>query len=271
MLAVDVFRAPKGVRSMTAYREPGTEDDGASVHTDYSQDGPPSPGPLEPRPITFRLGTRTVRAVGASSDRHHPNVLRIRIRPTLFDRAVQGFFRLASVLLPSLRTAVPEWFLPRDIVLKRKKYGWDEEFETELQTYEKLRPVQGRVVPVFYGRVDYQGAPAIVLSDVGGVCLAEPAGAVLEPEALGPLLHLAQSVLADLGVLHDDIKLDNFRLADSGDQIWIVDLERVVTDLDEEDLRFMVDSNTSRLLGYYQNNLACFASDGTVTRPLKGR
>jgi len=35
--------------------------------------------------------------------------------------------------------------------LKKEKEDWEEEFNTELATYEKLRCLQGHVIPVCYG------------------------------------------------------------------------------------------------------------------------
>ncbi|KAL1845017.1 hypothetical protein VTK73DRAFT_1324 [Phialemonium thermophilum] len=244
------------------------EDEAASVYTDDSEDRLASPAVFAPHVVSFRLGTRTIRAVGAASDDRHPNVLRVRVCNSILDRVVQGLFRLASTLVPGVRSAFPEWFLPRNLVLKRKKNGWDEEFETERETYQKLRPVQGYIVPTFYSQVEHDGIPAIVLSDVGGACLAEPAGAVLEPEALQPLLHLSQSILADLGILHDDVKLDHFRIADSRDKVIVVDFERVVTGLSREHMRFLMNSSTKRLMEYYKDNLQCLEADGTIRRPL---
>lgn len=63
---------------------------------------------------------------------------------------------------------LPEWFLPREIVLKKEKEGWGEEFETEKATYEALKPLQGDAIPICYGEIDYDGRRTLVLSDVGG-------------------------------------------------------------------------------------------------------
>ena len=134
----------------------------------------------------------------------------------------------------------------------------------ELETYEKLQPLQGDVIPVFYGQIEYDGAPAIILSDIGGYCLATPEGTILEPEDLRPLLHVALSALSSLGVSHDDIKLDNFRLVGNNDKVMVVDFETVTTGLTDDEFAFMANSNANRLTRSYKNNIECMKYDGLL-------
>ncbi|ODA83597.1 hypothetical protein RJ55_02112 [Drechmeria coniospora] len=61
-----------------------------------------------------------------------------------------------------------------------QKEGWDEEFDTEKTAHEKITPLQGIVVPVCYGELQYEGARSLLLSDIGGGNLATPRGALLE-------------------------------------------------------------------------------------------
>ncbi|KAG5757248.1 hypothetical protein H9Q70_000099 [Fusarium xylarioides] len=70
----------------------------------------------------FRFGTRTITATGESSDDVHPNVLRLRVMKTCFDRALQSLFWVISGATgPWLQNKFPEWFLPEKIVLKSQK------------------------------------------------------------------------------------------------------------------------------------------------------
>ena len=79
-----------------------------------------------------------------------------------------------------------------------------------------------------YGQAQYEGTRALVLSDVGGSCVAEPKGAVLREQDARPLFDQALRALASQGISHDDMKLGNFHLVHhSGNKIMIVHLERI--------------------------------------------
>lgn len=90
-----------------------------------------------------------------------------------------------NVLLPRpaqvwFQSCFPEWALPGQLVLKKQKDGWDEEFETEKAMYAKLAPLQDVVIPRCFGQLRYEGTRALLLSDIGGVCLATPEGGLLD-------------------------------------------------------------------------------------------
>jgi hypothetical protein len=92
---------------------------------------------------------------------------------------IQTLFRwLPSPLRSWANASFPEWLLPTKIVLKQKD-GWEEEFDNEIAAYERLKCLQGLVIPRCYGQAQYEGTHALVLSDIGGVCVVEPEGAVL--------------------------------------------------------------------------------------------
>ncbi|KAM7209877.1 hypothetical protein V8F06_014742 [Rhypophila decipiens] len=59
-------------------------------------------------------------------------------------------------------------------VNKKQKEGWEEEFHMEKAAYARLRPLQGIVIPEFLGEVRCDKTRAILLSDIGGACLATP-------------------------------------------------------------------------------------------------
>ncbi|RMJ05141.1 hypothetical protein CDV36_014195 [Fusarium kuroshium] len=226
------------------------------------------------RTIYFRYGTRIIEATGSASDNCHPNVLRLRIRRTFIERVIQAivsFLPLAYAYW--IRSRFPEWCLPEKIVLKIEKDGWDEEFDMEKAAYEQLEPMQGIVIPRCYGQIEYDGKRALILSDIGGYCVATPEGAVLDEEDFRPLLKKALTSISKLGVSHDDNKLDNFHLVteDGKDRIMIVDLEMVDTGLSEDGFAFITKASENFVMRQYRQHLECMEYDGVLLpkRPLK--
>lgn len=158
----------------------------------------------------------------------------------------------------------PEWSLPLPIILKQKKEGWDEEFDTEIATYEKLRGLRVTIIPICYGQVRFEAKPALILSDIGGACVAEPKGAVLREEHLRPLFRQALSALMSQGISHDDLKLGNFHLVrnSAGRAIMVVDLERVNEIPPEKDRDQIVQWDVNSLMRNYRDHLECLQWDG---------
>ncbi|KAI7765006.1 hypothetical protein LZL87_005719 [Fusarium oxysporum] len=215
----------------------------------------------------FRFGTRTITATGAPSDDEHPNVLRLRLMKTFLDRALQSLFWVISGASgPWLQNKFPEWFLSERIVLKSQKPNWEEEFDKELEAYHKLQPIQGIFIPRFYGMIQYNNIRTLILSDIGGECLATPEGAVLEKRDLRVLLDQTFTSLADHGAYHDDMKLDNFHLVtDQGkDKIMAVDLESVEFDLSGEDLASVAKGSTDWIIEQYESHLECMELDSVI-------
>lgn len=168
-----------------------------------------------------------------------------------------------------LRSRYPEWTLPCNIVLKSQKPDWEEEFDTEKATYTLLQPLQGLVIPRYHGQITYDGTRALILSDIGGKCIATPEGAVLREEELRPLFEKALKALMDHGVSHDDIKLDNFHLVEDGteERVMVVDLERVDVGLEQEDRDIMLRANVNQLMRWYKGHLECLKEDGVLLPP----
>ncbi|KAF5252258.1 hypothetical protein FANTH_2814 [Fusarium anthophilum] len=224
--------------------------------------------------IQFRFGTRKIQASGAASDHAHLNVLRLRIHKTFIGRIIQSLFKIMSKATGTwLHAKFPEWFLPEDIVLKRQKENWEEEFNHEIVAYNRLRPIQGLTIPKLHGTIQYANTRALILLDIGGSSLSTPEGAVLDEQAMEPLLHQALTSLNEYGVCHDDTKLDNFHLvADEGkDKIMIVDLESADFDQTEEELAYTAKNKTKSLLRQYRNHLRCLEHDGVLLprRPVR--
>ncbi|KAM3509016.1 hypothetical protein MY11210_006511 [Beauveria gryllotalpidicola] len=225
---------------------------------------------LRKKTVYFRFRSRIIGATGKQSDWHHPNVLRLSIHATAASSIVSALLRwLPSRLSSWLAAQFPEWALPTNIVLKKAKDGWESEFSTELATYTKLKSLQGQVIPLCYGEIEYDGARALVMSDIGGACVADPEGAVLTEPELEPLLHAALSALANYGIIHDDTKLDNFHLVDRGQtrEVMIVDLERVEESSSREELDLSVTSSVSFLMENYHSHLDCLRHDGLLRIP----
>lgn len=49
--------------------------------------------------------------------------------------------------------------LPPTIIVKQQKEGWSEEFQQEIQAY---------AIPQFLGQGDFDGVPALILSEIVG-------------------------------------------------------------------------------------------------------
>lgn len=171
---------------------------------------------------------------------------------------------LPSVLSSRILSSHPEWALPRRFVFKKQKEYWENEFELEKAAYEMLKPLQGHFIPVCFGQIDYDDTRALLMSDIGGACLATPEGAVLRHDELQPLLEETLTALVNAGVSHDDLKLDNFHLVEDdhgGDRIMAVDLERVDIGLSEEQAAFAVKCAIDFLMQAYKAHLKCLEHD----------
>ncbi|KAK7420623.1 hypothetical protein QQZ08_010315 [Neonectria magnoliae] len=175
----------------------------------------------------FRFNGNTVSAVGDWSDREHPNVLHLTILRSSFDRAVISTLLALPYTVQNLaRALVPGYFLPSRVVLKKMKPEWDDEFDNEVCMYERLRPVQGHLIPICYGLAWCDGKRALVLSVVNGLLpFEQPLDSPLDAAEFCHRLRVAYSELGTFGLMYGDPKLDNYLLVD--DRIVIVDLESV--------------------------------------------
>ncbi|SCO92716.1 uncharacterized protein FRV6_16844 [Fusarium oxysporum] len=224
--------------------------------------------------VQFRFGTRTIQATGSAADRCHPNVLLLRIEGTFVQYAIKFLCQVLSTVTGSwIESKFPEWFLPERIVLKFQKLNWEEEFDNELIAYHKLQPIQGLTIPKLFGITQYNNTRALILSDIGGYCVATPEGAVLDEQDMRPLTYHAFKSLHDLGVSHGDAKLDNFHLVtdDGKDKIMIVDLESADYEQTEEELAYTAKTKTNFVMRQYHNHLECMKHDCVLLpkRPLR--
>lgn len=162
------------------------------------------------------------------------DVYRLKLKPSILERMPAGaarFLRKAlhafAAICPWIRTFRPDWFWPSTIVVKKlKPDGYDPHFEREKRAYERLRPVWGTAVPIYYGEIVYDNSIAIVLSEVQGEPLSEQ---VITPwpdhdfNDLEEKLMKAFKILFDHGVVHGDWAWHN--LIYVGERIVVVDFE----------------------------------------------
>lgn len=140
----------------------------------------------------------------------------------------------------------------------------EELFNTEVLAYERLKPLQGTVVPICYsyGRARFRGARALILQDVGGISLFEPAGATLELEGLRHLLQECYHALHALGVHHDDPKLEHFRLVNG--KLMVLDFERVAFDQSTEEHANLMAAHVDDLATQYQSIRPSLQNNGLL-------
>ncbi|KAM4067324.1 hypothetical protein HRG_001298 [Hirsutella rhossiliensis] len=164
--------------------------------------------------LQFHCGPYTLTGTGRRASRVHPQVYHLTLRRDIISRCIRW---LLALCLPNSAHALgllpPLWCLPPTVVLKTLKPDWEEEFAKEVRVYKRLKPLQGSVIPIFYGQARCDdGTPALVLSDVGGKALGEDDVLEMDEAELRRMLEESLSAMVSLGFEHDDIKLDNFRL-----------------------------------------------------------
>lgn len=252
--------------------------DCASQNNDFTT--PEALGPHRLCDIRFRLGMRMVFATGSTIN-GSSHVLRLRLQPNLIARLLGAVVRILPRAAQSwAKTRWPEWFLPRDIILKKRKENWDEEFENETRMYTRLRKLQGTVIPVCYGLVvvscgnqQPEPVPALVLSDIGGYELYRPEAGGIPNDQLAGLLQDGFEALARCGVGHGDLKLDNLHLVrddSNGLRIMVVDLESVEDLADQAKWRFFVKSDVDHISRTYRNHQQCLIDDGLLPQQQPG-
>ncbi|KAI8675234.1 hypothetical protein NCS57_00423700 [Fusarium keratoplasticum] len=139
-----------------------------------------------------------------------------------------------------------------NIVLKTERQGKEEEhgdpdelMDTEIRAYKQLKPVQGVVVPVYYGEVRCNGFRSIIVQDVGGASLREPEGILLEFDEFARLLEECYVALISFSVNLEDSQLGNFILVDG--KVMAVDLEMVSFYRTEDEMKQFMYMDISEL------------------------
>ncbi|KAH8649589.1 hypothetical protein BGZ61DRAFT_542266 [Ilyonectria robusta] len=208
-----------------------------------------------PISVKFRFNANTLSAVGDWSDSEHPNVLRLTILRSSFDQAVISILLALPYAIQNFaRALVPGYFLPPRIVLKKTKPQRDDEFNNEVCMYERLRPVQGHLIPICYGLAWCDGTRALVLSKVNRVLpFEQPVDSPLNAAEFCRRLEVAYGELGTFGLMYGDPKLDNYLLVDG--RIVIVDLESVEEGKEEGVIERVIESNVEFARDRYRSYL----------------
>lgn len=189
--------------------------------------------------------------------RNHPHVYAANIhRPSLLASVLlRAISFLPAFLRSRLEYLFPEWFLPSSAILKciRSREGEDpgESFLAEQRAYERLRPLQGIVVPRLYGTVRYNGQDALLLQYIPGPTLADSEGAIMTVDEAFSLLQRSYSSMTDLGATQEDAQLRNFILNTQQGRIMVVDLEFVAIDESVEYMEYSTLSTIYHILELY--------------------
>jgi RIO-like serine/threonine protein kinase len=175
---------------------------------------------------------------------------------------------LPGIIQSWIQTTFPEWFLPNRVVLKEQKEGEGEMimaelFDTEFKAYDRLKPLQGVVIPTCFGLLYYNGTRALIVDYLEGVSLSSPEGATLRVEELSTLLQPCYRALHAFGVHHDDPNLSNLLLAGDG-KILVLDLESAVFDLSADDQAFFLKTSVEHLAGRYRSMQAYYRNNGSL-------
>lgn len=202
------------------------------------------------------MGRRHV--IATTSDRIDPSrtVYRLNIqKPSVFDyipnTTIRSIIKYLIYFSLPLKAIYPEWFLPSTVILKKRKPDWDKEFENEKLMYRRLKPLQGRFIPYFYGQAIYDGSPALVLSEIVGRRLFDITMQHGEDEEFEKKLVEVYKALTHYGVIHGDSKLDN--AIHVGDRVMLFDLELGTVDMTEWE-QSTNNGNAGGLLHYLRLN-----------------
>jgi serine/threonine protein kinase len=116
--------------------------------------------------------------------------------------------------------------LPEAVIVKQQKDKRDDEFRNEILAYERLKELQGTVIPTLFGQGSFNGRPALILSEVDGITLRQLAETDVQEKTLETQLEKAIKALHQKGAEYGDLNLGNFLFCKNG-EVAIVDLEEV--------------------------------------------
>ncbi|KAK0724230.1 hypothetical protein B0H67DRAFT_640796 [Lasiosphaeris hirsuta] len=113
--------------------------------------------------------------------------------------------------------------------------------------------------------------PVLLMSDIGGICLAVSEGGMLELDEFCYLVCQALTMLSCFRVLQDDIKLDNFHLTNG--RVMVVNLEMTSNKnqepLMDKQLEFGIDYVMDSFAKSYEDNQYCFWEDRILSVGVK--
>lgn len=134
--------------------------------------------------------------------------------------------------------------------------------DTEVKAYSRLKPLQGVVIPTYYGCLHDNGTRALILEYLGGISMSSPEGTTLQLEELSTLLQPCYRALHAFSVHHNDPNLSNFRLVNG--KIMVLDLESAVFDLPAKDQAFFMKTSIEHLAEMYLDMQAYYRHDGSL-------
>lgn len=180
-----------------------------------------------PREVKFRLGLTTVYGVAELFDPIYPHVMRLSILPRPWHRLVRCIVSwLPLVVRNAVKKYVPGPFLPAQVAVKKLQKNRESHirlFDNEHKMYCRLQPLQGKIIPFFYGEGTCEGKRALVLSVIDGVIAMEQEIPRLSVEEFRSKIKVAADAMKPYGVVYGDAKLDNVLIV--GDRVMFVDLE----------------------------------------------
>ena len=202
----------------------------------------------------------------------HPHVLGLQLRPSAVANLIASTVRfLPSRVQGWIRAIFPEWFLPGYVVMKMRKAGkyeevldeeiLDEDFDTELKAYRLMKPIQGLVIPRFFGCVRYNGRRAMILEHLRGISMSSPEGATLTLNELAALLLPCYRAMHQFRVQYDDPNLSNFVLVDG--RMMVLDLESAVFDSSDHDMALFT-LDIQELARRYRSMQAYYQHEGLL-------
>lgn len=149
----------------------------------------------------------------------------------------------------------PGWSLPKTVVLKKLKPDWDEEFESEKEAYKRVKPLQGDLIPVFYGEAQCEGTRAFILSEVDGVVSYMQSKPPLPSAEFERRIEAIYQKLGVFKFSYEDANLGNILLTRDG--AMLVDLESA-WEPEPGDLEFATECAIQQFMrqySYYLNSL----------------
>ncbi|KAL6866185.1 hypothetical protein ACO1O0_002290 [Amphichorda felina] len=141
--------------------------------------------------------------------------------------------------------------------MEKEKYK--ELFGTEVEAYRQLATLQGVVVPRCYGSVAYKGLRSLLLQDVAGVSLAEPAGLTLSLPELNAIVSCMRTMYTRI---QDDPQLGNSRLTNG--KLMAIDFDMVGFDLSDDEKALFMKTNVLDLVDNYRSRRKSELLDGNL-------
>ncbi len=223
--------------------------------------------------VQFRLGCSVVTGQSRLFAVHWDHILRFRVdHGGTLERAIRRITHWLPRLVQGwVRAWFPGPFLPDTVLIKELKApDWEKEFNNEIKMYRRLRPIQGRAVPIFYGETKIEGTRALVMEYVDGRMLGaqamggeayrgnpiyrdpgdQPFVRYSEAE-IEVMIRKALTPILELGVEPSDITFSNFLLASGGRGVF-VDHEQDELLSPETNVAQFIDVQTEDLMDWYR-------------------